>query len=91
MHNLIRKEVSQVLRIYQGFLEFIFSFLRRPADPDEIETHDIHVDNVMDVHCTPLFSTRNLIIWQFSKHQAYTMPFCPTRHELASYGIKSPK
>jgi hypothetical protein len=28
--------------------------------PDEIRTHDIHVGNVMGVHCNPLLS-RNLI------------------------------
>ena len=44
---------------------------------DEIRTHDIHVGNVMHVHCNPLRS-RNLIFRGSSKHPICTKLFART-------------
>ena len=42
--------------------------------PDETRTHDIHVDNVMHAHCTPLLS-RNFLFRGSSNHPRCTQPF----------------
>jgi hypothetical protein len=46
--------------------------------PDEIRTHDIHVDNVIDGHRPPLLSS-NLNLPQVEKHQICTKHFALLR------------